>query len=342
MQKSKLRRLHQNRGDMARTGKFGERNGETFFPISPFMIFPEAYGEFAVYLRKGRNYLLFTRQGELFGEKHKATLHENGITEVYIQLSQKPIYDEYLEDNLAKILLDGSIPLPVRASVLYYLATMVLDSLFEGGKSFLDPAAFDKLQNIVRASLGFFAGESALRGLSGSISREYTLCTHSANVFIYALAIFETFRGSEEEQFQLGLGAALHDIGKACIPKIILTKRGKLNTEEREQMRMHPVKGVGLCSLVPLGQTAIHSILFHHERSDGSGYPVGLTESRMPMGAKIVGVADAFDALTSRRAYAEALPPDRALAIMADHMIGCYDMEIMERFTALLGAAGVV
>jgi len=74
------------------------------------MIFPEAYGEFAIYVRKGKNLILFTRQGEQFTRAHKAILHENGIREVYIQSSQKPDYDRYLEAHLGTIIADESIP----------------------------------------------------------------------------------------------------------------------------------------------------------------------------------------------------------------------------------------
>ncbi len=83
--------------DLPLAASTGESDDEGFcFPISPFLIFPEAHGEFAIYVRKGKNLILFTRQGEQFTRAHKATLHEKGIREVYIQSSQKPDYDRYL------------------------------------------------------------------------------------------------------------------------------------------------------------------------------------------------------------------------------------------------------
>ena len=122
-------RMQINRGklDLPLAASRGESDDEGFcFPISPFMIFPEAYGEFAVYVRKGKNLILFTRQGGQFTKAHKAILHENGIREVYIQSSQKPEYDRYLEEHLGTILPDESIPLAVRSSVVYHQATSIL------------------------------------------------------------------------------------------------------------------------------------------------------------------------------------------------------------------------
>ncbi len=90
------------------------------------MIYPEAYGEFAVFVRKGKNLILFTRQGEQFTKNHKAILNENGIQEVYIQSSQKPDYDRYLEEHLGMVLADEAVPLAVRSKVLYHHATSAL------------------------------------------------------------------------------------------------------------------------------------------------------------------------------------------------------------------------
>ncbi len=117
-----------------------------------FMIFPEAYGEFAVYVRKGKNLILFTRQGEQFTREHKAILHENGIREVYIQSSQKPDYDRYLEEHLGTILANESIPIAVRSSVLYHQATSILGETFETNRHGLSSGSLDKLKNIVRSS----------------------------------------------------------------------------------------------------------------------------------------------------------------------------------------------
>ncbi|MHC1729987.1 MAG: HD-GYP domain-containing protein [Syntrophobacteraceae bacterium] len=302
-----------------------------YFPISPYMIFPEAYGEFAVFVKKGRNHILFTRQGEHFSDRHKAILHDNGIQEVYIQLSQKPTYDRCLEENLGRIMLDESIPLSVRSHVLYYLATSTVNDVFENNSDSLSPAAFSKLDKIVRSSLGFFSYiDNALSSLARTMSSDLGLHIHSANVFFYSAAIMASCNIPAKDRVSFGLGAILHDIGKTSVPKQILNKRGKHNTEERALFRLHPVRGAGMCALLPVGQIAMNCLLFHHEKLDASGYPAGLAGDNIPLHARILSVVDSFDTLTSARPFAEALSPHQALKMLAEQMTGRYDLEIIK------------
>jgi HD-GYP domain-containing protein (c-di-GMP phosphodiesterase class II) len=321
----------------------GESDDEGFcFPISPFMIFPEAYGEFAIYVRKGKNLILFTRQGEQFTRAHKAILHENGIQEVYIQSSQKADYDRYLEEHLGTIMADESIPLTVRSSVLYHQATSVLSEIFETSRDGLSSGSLEKLKNIARSSLQFLSTGAALRAMAPILSHGYGVHTHSVNVFVYSAAILGSWKMSVEERLKTALGAIIHDIGKATMPRVILYKHGKLNTEERDLMKMHPVRGAGMCSLLNIGQTVIHCMLFHHEKLDGSGYPAGLPESSIPLHARIVGVVDAFDTFTSERYfYADPLSAHQALTFLDEEMRGWYDPEVIIQFGKKLREAGI-
>jgi len=325
--------------------KFGDPDEtleESYFPISPLLIAPEVYGEFAIYLRKGRHYLLFTRKGE-FSQKHQGILHENAVQEVYLHSSQKPDYDSYLEQNLKKILTDESVPLPIRSGVLHYASTSVMREVFERSRNLLEPRILEKLANIVRSSLGFFSGHEALRSVAPILSHENNVIAHSVNVFIYSSAVFETMRASEEGRVQCGLGTILHDIGKSNIPKRVLYKRGRLNSEEKMLLKLHPQKGVGICSNVPLGQVAIHCILFHHEKGDGSGYPAGLLAALIPLHAKITAITDAYDSLTSVMPFGgEPLSPSQALTVMREHRTGFYDMELLDLFTRILTKAGII
>ncbi len=329
--------------DLPLAGAKGETDDEGFcFPISPFMIFPEACAEFAVYVRKGKNLILFTRQGEQFTGAHKASLHENGIREVYIQSSQKPDYDRYLEEHLGTILIDESIPSSVRSSVLYHQATSILGEIFETNRHGLSSGSLNKLKNIVRSSLQFLSTGAALRAMAPVMSHGYGVHTHSANVFIYSAAILGSWKMPVEERLKTALGAILHDIGKATMPRVILNKHGKLNTEERDLMKMHPVRGVGMCAMFHIGQTVIHCLLFHHEKLDGSGYPAGLSESRIPLHARIVGAVDAFDTFTSERYfYADPLSAHQALTFLGEEMAGWYDPEVIIQFGKKLREAGI-
>jgi len=111
-------------------------------------------------------------------------------------------------------------------------------------------------------------------------------------------------------------GALLHDIGKIATPKSILNKKGKLSDSEYEVVKIHPESGEKILGVVPSFSTIKELVLCHHERVDGSGYPKGLKGDEIPLGARIIAVADVFDAITSDRPYRKALELKEALVIM--------------------------
>jgi putative nucleotidyltransferase with HDIG domain len=112
----------------------------------------------------------------------------------------------------------------------------------------------------------------------------------------------------------LRLGALLHDIGKIGISDQILRKTGSLTAEEFEQIKRHPGLGARILRQVPFLAPHLPIVELHHERPDGRGYPFGLRAEDIPLAARIVHVADAFDAMTSARAYRAALPASVAFA----------------------------
>ena len=135
---------------------------------------------------------------------------------------------------------------------------------------------------------------------------------HTRRVTDYSLLLANELRLPQIEKYQLQIGTPLHDIGKIGIDDAILRKPGKLTNGEFEHMKTHTVKGaVLLDNMMHLGPM-IPIVRHHHERWDGSGYPDGLKNDKIPLIARIVSVADAFDAMTSDRPYRPAMPSDRA------------------------------
>jgi putative two-component system response regulator len=108
------------------------------------------------------------------------------------------------------------------------------------------------------------------------------------------------------------IAAVLHDVGKLGLPDRLLHKRGAFEEAERERMRGHTLRGRALLFFLPRCVTDV--VLSHHERWDGAGYPHALRSTHIPLGARIVAVADVYDALTSRRAYKPAWLPTEAIA----------------------------
>jgi len=135
---------------------------------------------------------------------------------------------------------------------------------------------------------------------------------HVERVMNYAQTIAEYLGWSSTEINNLRFGSILHDIGKINIPEDILRKSGSLSEEEWVEMRKHPEMGAELVDGIHYLDSAVPVILYHHERWNGSGYPFGLKEDNIPLSARIVAIADSFDAMTTKRPYRDELTPEQA------------------------------
>jgi HD-GYP domain-containing protein (c-di-GMP phosphodiesterase class II) len=155
---------------------------------------------------------------------------------------------------------------------------------------------------------------------------------HSERVNRYAMLTAERLQIDEAEKNVLNWASILHDIGKIGIPESILNKPARLNDEEFKVIKGHPKKGHDI--LEPLEQLAscLPSILHHHERLDGKGYPHGLKGAEIPFLARIIAVADTFDAITSNRAYRSAKAAEKALAIVEEVAGTQLDPVVVEAF----------
>ena len=154
-----------------------------------------------------------------------------------------------------------------------------------------------------------------LATLSAAIeARDPYLRGHSARVTLIAEGLARRLAWRGERLDALRLGGALHDIGKIAVNSTVLRKPGPLTEEELAQIRTHPVSGARLIEAVEDFRSALPYVLHHHERWDGAGYPHGLRGEEIPIEARLLGVADAFDAMTSDRSYRPALSVEQALA----------------------------
>ncbi len=144
-------------------------------------------------------------------------------------------------------------------------------------------------------------------------SKDRYTANHSDNVRKLSLNLAFALGMSQEEAFEISVAASLHDMGKVTIADSIINKNGKLTDEEFFQMKNHPVASFdileGLSSFKKMGHIARH----HHERVDGNGYPDGLTGDEISIGAKIVAIADTYDAMTTTRSYRKSLSHDYAV-----------------------------
>ncbi|MGQ0614481.1 MAG: HD domain-containing phosphohydrolase [Planctomycetaceae bacterium] len=143
-------------------------------------------------------------------------------------------------------------------------------------------------------------------------SRDCETKHHCRRVQAYASMLAERLRMTPEQLVDISYGALLHDVGKIGVPDSILLKPGKLTDEEWVTMRNHTLIGYKMVSRIKFLRGAAEIVLSHHERWDGRGYPHKLAGEEIPIGARIFSVIDAFDAITSKRVYKEAVPIEDA------------------------------
>ena len=164
---------------------------------------------------------------------------------------------------------------------------------------------------------------------------------HSRNVTAYTLALADKLGITGQARRDLWNAALLHDIGKIGIPENILNKPGKLTDEEYEVIKTHPTKGCEILIHIKAFKKLLPAIKHHHERFDGRGYPDGLKASKIPMSARILTIADSFDAMTSNRIYRKSPGVEFALKQLEDNSGTQFDPSLAKSFIQLINARSI-
>jgi putative two-component system response regulator len=191
---------------------------------------------------------------------------------------------------------------------------------------FTAPVRSDVLDARVKACLRRKSGGDSLElsdpllfALARSVEeRDSSLGRHCERLALMAAVMGLRLGLSAEDIRTLQRGGYVHDIGKIALPDAVLLKPSPLDEHEWEIMKTHPVRGEAICSRASSLQAVLPLIRHHHERWDGSGYPDGLKGEQIPLLARILQMADIYDALTAERPYKPALSPEQALEIIRE------------------------
>lgn len=177
------------------------------------------------------------------------------------------------------------------------------------------------------------AYRSTLKALTAALeTRDSETHGHSERVVTYSLRLGREYGLSSEEMKALEFGSLLHDIGKIGVPDSILRKPAKLTEEEWVRMREHPIHGQQILRGIEFLQGASRVVAQHHEKWDGTGYPLGLRKEEIDICARIFSVADAFDAITSDRVYRRGKPYEAAAQELDDWAGRQFDPKVVEAF----------
>ncbi len=279
----------------------------------------------------------------------RSTLGNTHIDLVITDFDQSEVDDNLILNDLRS--LAPSLP-------VIFLAThhnsLVMKSMLDAGISdvVLKPSTYTELpvmieRNIIRHQLAHHAQvqyekeirtscESILNALLSALNmRDMETEGHSERVTAIALILADILGVPTEQMHHIERGALLHDIGKIGVPDRILLKPGPLTEEEWVEMRKHPEIGFRLCNRIDFLKIPAQIVLHHHERWDGTGYPDGLKEYEIPLGARIFSVADALDAMMTDRPYATAQTTEQAFREIITCAGKQFDPQIVEAFLSI-------
>jgi len=200
------------------------------------------------------------------------------------------------------------------------------------------PLSVPRIRSTVKSLIdNVVDSRAAMLELAGLKSHDEYTFYHSVNVAVLSLSIGSAISRDLRFLSTLGTGALLHDLGKLAISRDVINKKTPLTSEEWGEIHKHPAYGASMAALTPgLDRGATVIVLEHHMRFDGTGYPPH-PERRQHIGSRIVAVADAYDAMTSRRSYSDARRQDEAIAVLMSGAGTALDEALVRLFVRLMG-----
>ena len=175
--------------------------------------------------------------------------------------------------------------------------------------------------------------ESTIYALTAAIDvKDHYTFSHSNNVAYYATSLAKELKLNSDMVEIIRQAALLHDVGKIGIPEAILNKAGKLTEEEYEIIKGHVEASIGIIRHLPSLDYVIPAVIGHHERYDGRGYPRRTVGENIPLSARILCIADSFDAMTTKRSYKDVIPKERALQILEEEAGKQFDPKLVPVF----------
>lgn len=302
-----------------------------FTPVPTSILAEHSRFSVDLYIEEHGNFILFASKSFPITAQIIEKVKTSNLKTLYIKKEESDLYKTYLRKELEKTLKDKSLPTYKRAKLIYNTTSTIMQELFENPET---PEAISSAKGVAEAILGnILSDPKAFVSMIKVSSFDYYTYTHSINVSIYAIGIGKYLGLSEDDMNILARAAILHDLGKSKLDPKILNKAGQLSPAEFAHIQKHTIYGWEI--LKNLGESderVLTAVRHHHEKLDGSGYPDGLSDGEISFFARILAVADVFDALNTRRCYKEPVSTFNALREMRKKMTTHLDPDILQGF----------
>ena len=274
--------------------------------------------------------VLYCRAGYDLDPEHFAELADAGIENVHIRNNDFDHFGSDLLESIESYLHREGVSPSDKFSALQVAVAVEIEHALRT----VDCGIIHSLtEKIGRQLVGLLAASDVLpRDLFRIARHDFSTFTHITNVASYSVILAESLGVRDREELeQIATGALLHDVGKRFIPTAILTKPGRLDPEEREICESHPKRGyLELCGRPGLNFGQLMMVYQHHEHIDGTGYPVRILGDEIHPWAKLLTVADVFDAMTASRPYRRPDSAESVLAYLRRQAGTHFDPEVVE------------
>lgn len=301
-------------------------------------LIPETLPGVSLFLRHGKNHVLYKDATLPFTQSDKDRLLGNNVKFLFVTADEISAYNQYVESNLATLMKDESLEPLQRQNMLYQASVNYVHEIF-------DCPAVAIRQNVDRCKVlvenilnDVMNSDGVMTALSSLVDHNAYTYVHSVQVATYSIALhMKMFALQRDELIDVGIGSLFHDYGKVYVPKVILEKPGKLTATEFIEIKNHPVYGYStLKDLEIFSPVSLGIVKHHHEKENGKGYPDGLTSYDIARSSKCTAIADVFSALTTNRSYRTALSKEEAMEIMYNEMEGSFDLQYLDTFKGSL------
>jgi HD-GYP domain-containing protein (c-di-GMP phosphodiesterase class II) len=303
---------------------------ETYVPIALESIEPAIFPDVALYIRTGSNYVLYKSHGRDFSVSDYNRMTGSGVEFVYVSKDDVDVINAYMEANAARLLKSDDLSSQAKGKVIYQTSINFVEDIFSNPEKSADLGRTKRLiENLI---LYISENPEAIKSLETVKAHNYHTFVHSLQVTSLSLLMHsEAYSLSHDEMLDVGTGAILHDFGKIFVPQDILNKSGRLNEAEIEILKRHPEDGyVFLKQKGCLSPVSLSIVRLHHERCDGSGYPLKLKSRDIPRSAQVTGVADVFCVLTTDKNGNRTMPPHIAVQLMRGEMRGAFSPHLLD------------
>jgi putative nucleotidyltransferase with HDIG domain len=314
--------------------------GDEFFPVPLAIMRPGTLAPVNLYIGVGHQTKpnLYKSVQTPLTDDTRERLLERDVRNLLVRKEDEDVYYQYVEEHISDIIKDDLLPSGQASKIIYVSSSRVMADVLGNPRS---GRSMQRVQNMVEGTvLAIMKTPDALWQMTAIASHDYYTYTHCVNVGMFLVALCRNvLHISDVKQLErIGLGAMLHDVGKSEIPDEILNKPGRLTPEEFELIQTHPQLGVEIVSgTISLPPEAGRIILSHHERWNGTGYPDGIKGESISKVVRLSTICDVYDALTTRRSYADARDAFHALSLMLNEMRGHFDESLLHAFITFLG-----